>query len=209
MKKFLLASCGAAALALAATGANAQSMDWSGFYAGVHAGYVGFDSETTIPASASNFTQNPSGFVGGVLAGYNWQGQMLVYGVEADIGGIDVSTDPTPGFTTLDSFDINGHVRGRIGYPMGNALLFAAAGLAVTEISTTVLGVTRSKTRAGGTIGAGVDFMAFENVVVRGEYLFDFYGKSTTVFPGGIFAQNKTIHSHTARAALIWKFGGN
>ena len=48
---------------------------WQGFYAGAHAG-GGFGKAG--PA-------NTSGMVGGVQAGYNWQADKVVVGVEADV----------------------------------------------------------------------------------------------------------------------------
>src|SRR5258705_10420379 len=50
--------------------------NWTGFYAGVNAGY-GFGSSTW---SAPGASIKPKGFLAGGTLGYNWQSGALVYG---------------------------------------------------------------------------------------------------------------------------------
>ena len=50
---------------------------WAGPYLGANLGY-GWGSVDNNPT-------NPSGFVGGVQAGYNWQSGAMVFGLEGDI----------------------------------------------------------------------------------------------------------------------------
>src|SRR5216683_213363 len=59
----------------------APIMTWTGFYAGVNAGY-GWANVGV--AGASN---NLSGFIGGGQLGYNWQIGAFVIGVEGDFQG--------------------------------------------------------------------------------------------------------------------------
>lgn len=86
--------------------------NWTGFYAGVNAGYswgrdpidinaiqrqrvfraFGLPAETlisdvTVPLGGSNGTANIDGFVGGGQIGYNWQTGAMVWGLEADLQG--------------------------------------------------------------------------------------------------------------------------
>lgn len=118
----LLAAAGCAALA---TSAQAQDVtDWSGFYAGVLAGY-GMDrtqtesSSSIIPPleidddifySGSNmFSQDRiEGLLGGVSAGYNFQHDQFVLGVEGDInfGDLDKTTSSF-GSLTIDNQEDN------------------------------------------------------------------------------------------------------
>lgn len=69
--------------------------DWSGFYAGVHAGGAWGRSSTAdsnpvagnlYPGAGDRFTAGINGVLGGVQAGYNWQRDYLVFGVEGDLG---------------------------------------------------------------------------------------------------------------------------
>src|SRR5258708_3826927 len=77
------AACVAAALTLGAIGgASAQSPRtggyfWEGPYVGANLGYQW--------SVISNNPTRPNGFVGGVQAGYSWQNQQFVYGLEADL----------------------------------------------------------------------------------------------------------------------------
>jgi outer membrane immunogenic protein len=96
-----------------ATPAWAQAQPrWTGFYAGLYAGWAwgGYDATTTVPCTSPNpylclntpntgslaVAANGSGsvvsahFTGGIQAGYNWQIVYFVYGVEADFGAFNL-----------------------------------------------------------------------------------------------------------------------
>ena len=61
--------------------------NWTGFYAGVHAGYGWGDSENL----------SPNGWFGGGQVGYNWQfTPSWVFGLEADLSGADISDSSKP-----------------------------------------------------------------------------------------------------------------
>ena len=100
---------------------NAYS--WAGPYLGGNLGYAW--------GSVDNNPTKPSGFVGGVQAGYNWQNGPWVFGVEGDIQatGADDTFAPwkfsNPWFGTL---------RGRVGYAFNNVLFYGTGGLAFGEL---------------------------------------------------------------------------
>lgn len=104
----------AGALLLAASGAPAQQVDWSGIYGGVQAGYgearaasattaglgffapppVGTGGQASGNAMAQampNVSTRPYGLLAGGHLGYNWQRARLVYGLEADIQATHIS----------------------------------------------------------------------------------------------------------------------
>jgi outer membrane immunogenic protein len=100
---------------------------WRGFYGGVNAGY-GWGGDDTVTLSGPGIgtaigSLEPNGWFGGGQIGYNAQFQSLVFGLEADIQGADISdgiSGPVPGTayfataeTTVDWFST---VRGRVGY---------------------------------------------------------------------------------------------
>jgi outer membrane immunogenic protein len=118
MRRFLLAGAAFGALVGPAVGADvlepvyrAPAFAWTGFYAGVNAGYT-FNSLNSDTASTNTFAfpgaglvatavttlANSSvpitndGFIGGAQVGYDWQfawfASSLVAGVEADIQGV-------------------------------------------------------------------------------------------------------------------------
>lgn len=70
--------------------------NWSGFYAGLNIGYGRGRSATTADfldskggtlPSSSGGTSDLNGVTGGAQIGYNWQREMVVFGVEADFQG--------------------------------------------------------------------------------------------------------------------------
>lgn len=138
--------------------APAPVYNWTGFYIGGNAGWIGSADNTLsntgtdtglgglgtglaigeIPVSLSDF--NTSGFIGGAQAGYNWQlSPMWVWGVEADIDWADAKKDFSTGpitvlghvpTTTDFSRDLDwlGTVRGRIGITPTGPFLLYATG---------------------------------------------------------------------------------
>ncbi|MFN3890696.1 MAG: outer membrane protein [Beijerinckiaceae bacterium] len=131
---------------------------WSGFYAGVNAGYA-FDAstrantigttafQTLVPLYApSSLSVGGEGFIGGAQAGYNWQSGSFVFGLETDIQYIDASGGSAytgaalaiPGVGTTSTLttsanaklDYIGTVRARAGVAFGSAFVYATGGLA-------------------------------------------------------------------------------
>ena len=68
---------------------NAYS--WAGPYLGGNVGYAW--------GSVGNSLTRPSGFEGGVQAGYNWQNGPWVFGVEGDVRDLAAAGSPTSSAT--------------------------------------------------------------------------------------------------------------
>ncbi len=138
---------------------NAYS--WAGPYLGGNLGYSW--------GSVDNNPTNPSGFVFGAQAGYNWQTGPWVFGVEGDlqVTGADDTFAPwkfsNPGFGT---------VRGRGGYAFNNILFYGTAGLAFGELKGQTFGLSESHTDAGWTAGLGAEFGVAPNWSAKIEYLY-------------------------------------
>src|SRR3954469_12094038 len=60
--------------------------DWSGFYAGAHAGYDWGRAHVIDNGVLTENAVPMNGAIGGALAGINWQSGSFVYGVEGDFG---------------------------------------------------------------------------------------------------------------------------
>ena len=139
---------------------NAYS--WAGPYLGGNLGYAW--------GSVDNNPTKPSGFAGGVQAGYNWQQNgPWVFGVEGDIqaSGAEQTFAPwkfsNPWFGTL---------RGRAGYALNNVLFYGTGGLAFGELRATTFGLSESNTNLGWTLGVGAEMGFAPNWSAKIEYLY-------------------------------------
>jgi outer membrane immunogenic protein len=149
--------------------ANASSAyNWQGFYLGANLGYQW--------GKVTNNPTQPSGFAGGLGAGYNWQNGQIVYGVETDIQltGADDASPPwkftNPWFGTL---------RGRGGFTFNNVLIYGTLGLAFGGLrAESTAGGSESKTLGGWTAGLGLEVGLTPSWSAKAEYLYvDFAGR--------------------------------
>jgi len=136
--------------------AAAPIFTWSGFYAGVNAGW-GWRSDDrqsvilggAVPGTLNFDNNNDGGFTGGAQIGYNYQIGSFVIGLETDIQwadtdqNVDVAFVPAgaPGTFVPGTFDNNlsdwfGTVRARAGVAFDRVLIYATGGLAYTDNTT-------------------------------------------------------------------------
>jgi outer membrane immunogenic protein len=134
---------------------------WAGPYLG---GNIGWDW-----GSVDNNPTKPSGFVGGVQAGYNWQTGPWVFGIEGDFQGSGASDTFAPWKFSNPWF---GTVRGRAGYALNNILFYGTAGLAFGELQGQTFGLTENHTNAGWTVGLGAEIGLARNWSAKVEYLY-------------------------------------
>lgn len=175
------------------------SVDWTGFYAGVQAGY-GFGSTGVINISpftpelqdafAPGFGGNfDDGFVGGLHVGYDVQYDRLVFGGVldvnyADIGDVQQAFSGTPATYTISrDIDYLINARLRAGYLVTDQILvYATGGLAYADVD---FGYSQSAasiadfTLSGGqrrdigyTVGGGVETLLGGNFSLGLEYLY-------------------------------------
>ncbi len=93
---------------------------WQGPYVGANLGYQWGWRSATTPAK-------PSGVVGGVQAGYNWQIGQFVFGGETDLQVSDADDTFAPWKFSNPWF---GTLRARAGFAMSNVLFYGTVGLA-------------------------------------------------------------------------------
>lgn len=207
-----------------------DTFSWTGGYIGVNAGYAGgkfkhpfsFTDElleTTLDSGSVNVTS--SGFIGGVQAGYNWQFENgMILGAEADFQGANLK-----GEVNFDSDGINaeagtkvnwyGTLRARLGVaPVERLMVYATGGLAYGKVKSYAdidgEGLSKSKTKAGWTVGAGAEYAFTNNWTIKSEYLYTDLGKTTLVNYVdedlyGFNLKNK-VSFHTVRVGLNYKF---
>jgi outer membrane immunogenic protein len=176
----------AADMALKAPPAAAAAVyNWTGFYVGGEVGGGWASSTTTnIPGGAgfpAGFVAAPvheSGVLGGGYAGYNYQINNIVLGIDgyydgAGIRGSGSNIAPGPGAgtgnvaATNDKIKWDSAITGRLGIANNNWLFFvkggwAWAGFSGTSTLTGAAGVltngSTSSTRNGGTVGVGAEY---------------------------------------------------
>jgi outer membrane immunogenic protein len=138
-----------------------NALSWAGPYLGGTLGY----QWGTVDRNPTK----PSGFAGGVTAGYNFQNGPWVFGVEGDIQitGADDTFAPwkfsNPWFGT---------VRGRAGYTVSNVLFYGTAGLAFGELKASTFGLSETHTNAGWTAGVGAEVGLAPHWSAKIEYLY-------------------------------------
>jgi outer membrane immunogenic protein len=138
---------------------------WIGPYLGGNIGYAW--------GSVDNNPTKPSGFVGGVQAGYNWRfgpSSEWVVGLEGDLQATGADDTFAPWKFSNPWF---GTVRGRAGYLfINNFLVYAIGGLAFGELRAETFGLSETHTNAGWTAGVGAEFLFAPQWSAKVEYLY-------------------------------------
>ena len=181
--------------------------------------------------NAFNYTSQ--GVIGGAHIGYNLQLSQFVIGLEGDVDGTSLGKSYSgplafgsnfvgagslattiPGNINVNvHHNIEGSIRGRIGYAWDRVLLYATGGVAFGGFNgnvsgnfpggnylTTVDGVvfstpfspfggsaSASQTRVGWTVGGGIEYAVTNNWSVRAEYRYTAFGHST-VYANSFYA---------------------
>lgn len=227
----------------------AAPANWNGFYIGANAGYswgtthvdyseaaaglFGFGSSACRFGCTLPFTMKPSGFLGGLQLGFNYQTNRWVWGVEADFAWrnphatltsiMDGALQDT--LTITDKQDSFGTLRGRIGISpdaANNWLFYLTGGLAYGKFEHSVtqfcnifcnetLNFSDSLIKVGWTLGGGVEVALDPNWSIGAEYLYMDFGTNTLNSPGNgdlIPATAVTFHdrSNVARLKANYKF---
>jgi outer membrane immunogenic protein len=227
MKRMFLASVSALAVLSAVGAANAADLarrhqmavkapvyapavyNWTGFYVGINGGGAWGTSNWSNPLGGSSF--NANGALIGGTAGYNWQMGQAVFGVEGDVDwssikGTGPATCVVAGCETKNNW--LGTFRGRLCYAFDRVLPYVTGGLAVGDIKANSALGSASETRAGWTVGGGVEAAITGPLTAKIEYLYADLGSmncATTVC-GGAVATNVNYHANIVRAGLNYHF---
>lgn len=228
---------------------------WSGFYLGGHLGYSwghsGLTGSTCNPTISTTCSYNvdfangisaalpggvsPNSVLGGVQAGYNFQWQSLVFGVEADYSFLNakgtrnvrivVDGEPAMPLTQTVEDDWLSTVRGRLGFvPINNFLLFGTGGAAFGKVkySTNLdqtpvdsLGSNQvgsvSTTKTGYVVGGGLEYALDSHWDLRAEYLYVNLGHvsvatANPAIAGETTTQSASFSMNIVRTGIDYKF---
>lgn len=179
--------------------------DWTGGYAGVHAGhgsgrfsgtFVGWGMpDSGIPYDFFHTgTTKGNGFIVGVHSGYGVQLDTLYFGLEADwthsqISGsrnwpytVNIGTLAVPDFhdtalTLKGQADWLATLRARVGVPIDNVLAYATGGVAAGDVHVKGINTSSKRILVGWTAGAGLEAAFDGGWSLRGEYLYYHLGQ--------------------------------
>lgn len=151
---------------------------WAGFYVGLHIGGAYGSSNWTDPYSGLSDHARGTGILGGAQIGVNGQSDWLVYGLEIDFSGNDLSGSDTDaaGFTHTVHSTWFSTVTGRLGYATGAWLFYAKGGAAFGDERNNVIApggtayIGDSRVEPGWTVGGGTEYALTHNWSVRLEY---------------------------------------
>ncbi|HEY4847034.1 MAG TPA: outer membrane protein [Methylocella sp.] len=239
-RQILLASVGAAAIAGSAFAADLPYrgpppaylppppiFTWSGLYVGGQIGYAwGNDpiNMSVLGIPTDFFDDRPRGVIGGAHVGYNLQIAQWVVGLEGSVDGSSLKgTATAAGGLALDTFaDVQGSIRARAGIAFDRVLIYATGGAAFAGITnhyfdtlgavTGFPGTTESisKTRAGWTVGGGLEYAVTNNWSIRAEYRYSDFGRYND-FPFPFATLTTVVFQHhltenQVQAGVSYKF---
>ncbi len=178
---------------------------WTGFYLGINGG-GGWGRSTWDRTGGFDVS---GGVIGGT-AGYNWQYNHVVLGVEADIDWSGISGTTTAGCAAgcTTNNDWLGTVRGRLGYAFDRFLPYVTGGLAVGDIRASTPGFAgATTTNAGWALGAGLEYAVAGNWTVKGEYLHVDLGNFNCGLSCGLAAtDNVSFRTDMFRGGINYRF---
>ena len=193
-----------------------SAYDWSGVYIGIQGGYGWADLsddgdfflEDGLDPSADSIELD-GGFAG-VYAGYNFQLDILVLGIEADANKawMEEDVDDFDGLPASFEIDWFGSVRGRLGYAFDRTLIFATAGVAFASVDYDLdeYDFSDSEDFVGWTAGLGVEHAFTDNLLARAEYRYYDFGSEEFGDAGTFGAGDLELDMHTVSIGLAYKF---
>jgi outer membrane immunogenic protein len=228
MKRFLLAAvAGFIATALASPSLAADiprkapvykapvyvaGFSWTGFYIGANGGGGWGKSEWSDPifgGGTGNF--KIKGFLAGGTVGYNQQTGVWVWGVEGDldaswINGAVANANCPLGCETKNPWLAT--ARGRVGYAaMERWMPYVTGGAAFGRINMNpATFAPDGKTKAGWTVGGGVEYAFLGPWSAKVEYLYADLGKATCSAAACGGPLDVTFKANIVRAGINYRF---
>ncbi|MGX5842803.1 outer membrane protein [Mesorhizobium sp. ArgA1] len=186
--------------------------DWTGYYAGLQAGYGWGQSDITGTEGAP-FSSTPDidgGFVGGHVAGL-WQFDQAVLGAEAELNYSSIDGTAVSGLGSTFGADIKwfGSVNAKAGFAMDRLLVYGVGGVAFAGIETSqVAGASFASTRTnvGWTVGAGVDYALTDKFIVGAQYRYYDFGSEHYDVPAPFTDRDQDVKLNAVGINLSYKF---
>jgi outer membrane immunogenic protein len=192
-----------------------RTFSWSGFYLGTNGGY-GFGQSTWNSAIGAAGGFKTDGWLAGVTVGGNYQWGQFVIGVEGDVDWQNLRGSQTTGpcaavgiGSCATASNWLSTIRGRAGFAVNRALLYATGGAAFTDVkpSTGALPYGGGN-EPGWTAGAGVEFAMTDSWTVKLEYLYAKFENATCAASSCAFAAPATasLNENIVRVGVNYLF---
>jgi outer membrane immunogenic protein len=219
----------------------AAAFDWSGAYVGANLGYAWSHADFTdaeyngirlLPDVHWDLDEN--GLLGGIQAGYNWQRGHVVFGLEGELGYLDLDDKSFQGMDPVGvPYDAYGTVDGgwyaslnaRLGYAWDRTLVYGKLGAVYSRAEVGFLdmctiapcgdSMTDASERVGWgyQLGAGLEHAIADKWTIKAEYAYFDFGDQTISGEavGGTFAGlrydiDSDLTAHTLRIGANYRF---
>lgn len=198
----------------------ATPFSWNGFYIGANLGGLWSQGNVTTNFDlGGSDALSPSGVLGGVQAGFNYQFSNVVIGVEGDLDWSSAKASNTGlfGISTIShsaSLPFFGDVRVRAGYAFDRFLPYVTGGVVFADLHDGVsapgfvppLSLGRSNS-TGWTIGGGAEYAIDNHWSVKAEYLYmQFASQTQTYVNGAAYSFKEKDSADVARLGLNYRF---
>jgi outer membrane immunogenic protein len=210
--------------------APAPVFNWTGIYIGADIGGSWGNGNLWVPGAFGNFSHNASSssVIGGGFAGYNYQINNFVLGLQGGIDGVANGnyryTSPFGYYPNVYQSSFNqawiASVDGRLGYTAPSwdrFLIYVIGGAAWSQQSSSLANLdlgyyvaSGSKTRAGYDIGGGLEYAFTNNWTGRIEYRYYNFGSNNTLWSDGVLNgtfYRTTLTDNVVRFGLAYKYG--
>ncbi len=194
---------------------------WTGFYLGANIG-VGWGNNVFVddPGSpGTDASSHPSGIVGGLQAGYNFQINSHLIGIEGNFGWSGAKSSLSC-FPSIGPQNCAAEPRwisaitGRLGEIVGPTLFYVKGGAAWVHDSYSSTDSTGTlfaaeNTRAGWTAGAGLEYMFLPNWSAKLEYAYYGFPDRPVVFDDGsgdVFTRTIKQNMQTVTVGINYHF---
>lgn len=189
--------------------------NWSGLYIGAHGGYAWGDADWGFPFDGTFVSHDVDGGIFGGHAGFNFQWNQLVLGVEVagSWTGLDGSSlCPNPAFVCRTEFDRMFRAGGRAGLALNNWLIYATGGYANVRVDTDTtpvfFGFGDTDNHRGWYAGGGVEYGVTQNLIIGVEGFRVSLDSRTHAPAGGLtITRNVDPDFSVIQGRISWKFG--
>lgn len=231
---------------------NKNQADWSGFYAGMSVGanFSQYDVKSNAHTSASfnaaqvsainnagDFNIDDNGFLAGIQAGYNWQFNHLLVGLDSDLETLSVNAEKNSGAVVFPGladrqFVITAYgrnnwlltLRPRLGLVADDWMFYLTGGLALTYLqgdfiysrevtNTGAVGMLASNSintvKPGYVLGTGLETAVTKNLSLRVEYQYQHFGSTKAENKSNLNTELGDFDSSVKFASNIVKVGLN